>query len=234
MNPTVAALSRAAVALAAALAVAACTPPDAPPADPAAEATPEDVAAIEDAATASAPATADAPAAGDVAAMPAPPEASTPPSAPPAYDATIIGFDGYRGAAFGADEAAVRAAHPGALADTIPPDEPGGCYYVVQPGESGYALGFMFEQDRFVRVDVETHDVVAPGGLAVGMGEDDVRAAFPAMETQPHHYTDGKYLVVSPPDGGDARLVFETDAAGRIERWRIGLPPPVHYVEGCS
>ena len=72
------------------------------------------------------------------------------------------------------------------------------------------------------------------GGLTVGMSADDVRAAFPDVEEQPHKYTDGQYLVVRPADGGEGRLVFEVDADGRITEWRIGLEPQVHYVEGCS
>ena len=55
------------------------------------------------------------------------------------------------------------------------------------------------------------------------------------MTEQPHKYVEGgKVLVVAPADGGEARLVFETDAEGRITSWRIGLEPQVHYVEGCS
>jgi len=29
-------------------------------------------------------------------------------------------------------------------------------------------------------------------------------------------------------------LLFETDAAGKITRWRVGVPPQIDYVEGCS
>lgn len=35
-------------------------------------------------------------------------------------------------------------------------------------------------------------------------------------------------------DGSEAVLPFETDAQGRVEEWRIGLPPQVDYVEGCG
>jgi hypothetical protein len=31
-----------------------------------------------------------------------------------------------------------------------------------------------------------------------------------------------------------AKLVFETDAAGKATAWRVGLSPQVDYVEGCS
>ena len=106
--------------------------------------------------------------------------------------------------------------------------------YRVQLASDGYATGFMFEGGKFVRVDVDTDNLVAPGGLVVGMTAADVLAAFPDAEQQPHKYTDGKYLVVKPADGGEGRLVFEVDEDGRITEWRIGLEPQVHYVEGCS
>ncbi len=170
---------------------------------------------------------------------PAAPAAPAPPAAPtpgPVYDETLVNFGGYRTATFNSDAAAVRSAYDGTLAATPPPESPEACHYLLpQPmGPGGYLRGFMFEGGRFVRVDIDDPAVVAPGGITIGMTEADVRAAFADVEVQPHKYSDGKYLVVAPPDGGEARLVFETGADGRIEEWRIGLPPQVHYVEGCS
>jgi hypothetical protein len=68
------------------------------------------------------------------------------------------------------------------------------------------------------------------------MTADAVRAAYPGqVEEQPHKYVEGgKVLVVTPPGGGTARLVFEVNAAGIVTEWRLGLPPQVHYVEGCA
>ncbi|TQC57293.1 lectin, partial [Pantoea dispersa] len=34
--------------------------------------------------------------------------------------------------------------------------------------------------------------------------------------------------------GQSGVLVFETDAAGKVVAWRVGLPPQVDYVEGCG
>ena len=119
-----------------------------------------------------------------------------------------------------------------------PPDEPGGCHYLLSKPRSqeGFGLAFMIEGDKFVRYDVDSPTLVAPGGLTVGRQAQDVQSAFGAqVEVQPHKYVEGgKVLVVRPADGGEARLVFETDAAGTITSWRIGLEPQVHYVEGCS
>ena len=41
------------------------------------------------------------------------------------------------------------------------------------------------------------------------------------------------YLRVPLPDGQGA-LVFETDAEGKVVRWRAGLPPQIDYLEGCG
>lgn len=87
-----------------------------------------------------------------------------------------------------------------------------------------------------MRLDVQTADYPAPGGGRVGMSAAEIRARYAGrLEEAPHKYVEGgKYLSVAPEGGGPARLVFEADAAGRITSWRIGLPPQVHYLEGCS
>jgi hypothetical protein len=191
---------------------------------------------------------ADAPPAAEVPAAVAEQPAAAPPPAPaptpapipapgaPVYDETLVNWGGYRSATFNSDADAVRAAAEVTLQGEPDPDNgPDACWYLMPPTDSaGYRYAFMMEQGKFVRLDVVTADIVAPGGIVTGMTTADVLAAFPATEQQPHHYTDGKYLVVAPPEGGESRLVFEVDAAGKIERWRIGLPPQVHYVEGCS
>jgi len=215
-----------AVAAVLALALSACSP-DAPPAD--------DTGAANDATddgSASMP-------------PPAPPAPPSPPSVPeppapapdrPVYDETVVNFGGYRTATFNSDADAVRAAWTGTLQAQPPPESPDACHYLMpeKTGPDGYGTAFMFEGGKFVRIDVDTAGLVAPGGLVTGMTAADVRAAFPDVEEQPHKYIDGKYLVVAPADGGEGRLVFEVDEQGTITEWRMGLEPQVHYVEGCS
>ena len=41
-------------------------------------------------------------------------------------------------------------------------------------------------------------------------------------------------LRVADPGGGNGALVLELDKDGRVDEWRIGVPPQVDYVEGCS
>jgi hypothetical protein len=55
------------------------------------------------------------------------------------------------------------------------------------------------------------------------------------MSQMPHKYVEGSvYLRAMDPKGGKSALVFEVDPSGKATDWRIGVPPQVDYVEGCS
>jgi hypothetical protein len=55
------------------------------------------------------------------------------------------------------------------------------------------------------------------------------------LQAAPHKYVEGgHYLSMSASGVASSKLVFETDAAGKATAWRVGLPPQVDYVEGCS
>lgn len=148
--------------------------------------------------------------------------------------ATLARYDGYGDTRFGMDEAAFGQAWAGELQGA---PEPGAdCYYkrpawVKQPRD----FAFMFEHGRFVRYEVGTAKEAAPGGGAVGMDETQIRRLYgDRVAEQPHKYLAGaKYLRVEAT-AGKGVLLFETDAAGKVTRWRAGVPPQVDYVEGCS
>lgn len=147
-----------------------------------------------------------------------------------------ITFAGFGPAAFGAGAESVRQAWGGTLRAL--PDDAAPCHYLSPPVESdsGYQVAFMVEDGRFVRIDIASPRVVAPGGGRVGMRIEDLEALYPGMvERQPHKYVeDGQYLRIRDPDGGPGVLVFEADDDGLLGEWRIGLPPQVDYVEGCA
>lgn len=148
-----------------------------------------------------------------------------------------VGFAGFGPAKFGGTQEDVRMAWGGDLGDAQP-SEPGGCYYLIpQPlTEAGYRVAFMIEGDRFVRMDVRADDTTAPGGGKVGMTADEIKALYgERVEQRPHKYDPaGSYLRVTDAAGSNGVLVFETDADGRVDAWRVGVPPQVDYVEGCS
>ncbi len=111
------------------------------------------------------------------------------------------------------------------------------CYYlspkwVKVPSD----FAFMIEEGRFVRYDVGTDKQAAPGGGKVGMGTDELQKLYNhALESAPHKYVQGGHtLSVAARGVAPSKLVFEADAAGKISAWRVGLPPQVDYVEGCS
>jgi hypothetical protein len=142
--------------------------------------------------------------------------------------------DGYAALRFGMDEAGLRAAWDGPALQPLGEGE--GCRYLSPEGQSAPAvLAFMLEGNRFVRYDVGQGNaaIAAPGGGRIGMTVAGLRALYPAAQAQPHKYVpDGRVLRV-PLQGGSV-LVLETGADGRASAWRVGLPPQVDYVEGCS
>ncbi|EIL91588.1 hypothetical protein UU9_03982 [Rhodanobacter fulvus Jip2] len=152
----------------------------------------------------------------------------------PVQPATMARYDGYGDMRFGMDEAAFATAWGGELNGAPQPGS--SCFYktprwVKHPVD----FAFMFEDGRFVRYDVGTARETAPGGGKVGMDEAEIRALYgERVEAQPHKYVAGAgYLRVAAPQGESA-LVFETDAQGKVTRWRAGVPPQVDYVEGCG
>jgi hypothetical protein len=137
--------------------------------------------------------------------------------------------------AFGASAQALRSAWDGTLEGGAEGD-PQACHYLFpapRPAD-GFGHAFMFEGGRFVRMDVDDADAVAPGGGRIGMTAAEIGTLYPGrIEERPHKYVEGaRYLRVT--GSGDALLVFETDAQGRITAWRVGLAPQVDYVEGCG
>ena len=166
-----------------------------------------------------------------------PPPAATTVAAPggvmPAAGA--ISFAGFGPAHWGASEEQVRQAWGKDMEDL--PKEHDGCYYLFpEPRrEAGYRFAFMMEGGKFDRIDVRTPDIAAPGGGKVGSDKTALLRLYPKGEEQPHKYVEGgKNLRIADPAGGAGVLIFELDPAGKATAWRVGVPPQVDYVEGCS
>jgi hypothetical protein len=89
---------------------------------------------------------------------------------------------------------------------------------------------------QIARVEVRDATVATAAGARVGDTESRINALYPGrVQTGPHKYTDGHYLVVRRGAGADSayRLVFETDGQ-RVTGYRGGRMPEVEWVEGCS
>lgn len=142
--------------------------------------------------------------------------------------------DGYGDLRLGMSAEEARAAWQGELkGDVVEPDN---CAYLRPKADAEFRVGFMFERGVFVRYDVAIEGEAAPGGGRVGQGRADIERLYAGrVQAQPHEYVQGgHYLRVTDPAIRDGALVFETDEAGRVTRWRIGRAPQVDYVEGCA
>ncbi len=164
--------------------------------------------------------------------VPAVPEAGA-----PMHDPLVIRYEGFGPAAFGANEEAVRMAW-GRPLEATRPQEGASCYYLypeMGPG-SKRGIGFMFEEGRFVRYDVQDASQIAPGNFKVGDAAADIKTAFAGrVEEAPHKYiAKGSTLTVTPEDQSEGRLIYEIGEDGTVLNWRVGVPPQVFYVEGCS
>ena len=174
-------------------------------------------------------------------AAPATPSVATSRPATPAATPTATStaaaparVDGYGPLRFGMEEAAMRTAWDGPALQGVGGGED--CHYLSPQGQAAPAmLAFMLEGGRFVRYDVgqDNTAMAAPGGGRIGQDATALRALYPGARVLPHKYVpEGSVLRV--PLAGDAVLVFETGADGRVSAWRVGVPPQVDYVEGCS
>jgi len=104
----------------------------------------------------------------------------------------------------------------------------------IKPKTGPKGIIMMVEKGEISRVDVTGGSVATVEGAKIGDSEDRIKSLYPGeVEVQPHKYTDGHYLVVTPKGGGNNRIVFETDGK-KVTRYRSGRLPAVQYVEGCS
>lgn len=169
-----------------------------------------------------------------------PTPASTASTATPASaadrDDTQASFVGYGGAKFGTPAADMEQAWGGEL-DVVGKEANPSCYFMTPkwvkvPAE----FNFMIGDGKFARYGTDSAKFVAPGGGKVGMGTRELQALYhDALQSAPHKYVQGgHYLSIAASGVSPAKLVFEADAVGTVTAWRVGLPPQVDYIEGCS
>lgn len=106
------------------------------------------------------------------------------------------------------------------------------CDYVRPKSQNGVAL--MVEKGEISRVDVQPGSSVATvAGAKIGDSEDRIKTLYPGIEVKPAKYAPGHYMEFTPKDGGNNRIVFETDGK-KVVKYRSGRLPAVEYVEGCG
>jgi hypothetical protein len=91
--------------------------------------------------------------------------------------------------------------------------------------EAKRGIGFMFEEAKFVRYDVDEVSHLAPGNSNFGDAAADIKAAFAGrIEEAPRKYIPrGFTLTVTPKDKSAARLIFDIGQDGKVANWRIGV-----------
>ena len=166
--------------------------------------------------------------------VPTPGPAPAPSPAPVDPTPSLAHWDGYGDTRFGMDEAAFKAAWGGDLNGLGESKDPKACHHLNPIGQKSPAqLAFMFDGGHFVRYTTDSDKQVAPGGGHRGMNVAGIEALYPGqVKASPHKYVEGgKYLRIVHDK---TVLVFETDAKGSVTEWRLGVPPQVDYIEGCS
>ena len=112
----------------------------------------------------------------------------------------------------------------------------GDCAY-YQPDSVSQALGFMVVDNRVIRVDVWPGSSLATvSGAKIGSTKQELADFYPdQIEAEPNPYTQGEFLTLTPQDPELAifRLVFETDATGKVVQYRAGQFPAVTWPDGC-
>lgn len=109
------------------------------------------------------------------------------------------------------------------------------CAY-VRAGRLPAGVGVMANNGEVARVDVDSGRVATAEGARVGDSEARIRSLYVGrLSMEPHKYTQGRYLIVTPRAPADSahRIIFETD--GRVvTKYRAGRQPEVRWVEQCG
>lgn len=147
-----------------------------------------------------------------------------------AADTWVVRFDGVGPVKIGMTLAQLSTA----LHQKFTEEESGseGCFYVHANGHGH--VGFMIEDSKLVRVDVEAPGISTVTGIQVGDAEARVRRVYGSrVKVTEHKYIDtGHYLTVRSADGA-LGVRFETDK-GKITTFYAGTYEAIQYVEGCE
>jgi hypothetical protein len=164
------------------------------------------------------------------------------PAQAPASTATASGdrdtlsqarWQGFGDMRFGMDEPSFRKAWGGELKGGAQVGSDCAMYAPVW-AKPPFELTFMLEHGHFVRYDVRGDKETAPGGGKVGMAKADVLALYAGKVKQGANKYDPDASVFRVDGESGAVLIFDIGADGKVKAWRMGVPPQIDYVEGCS
>jgi hypothetical protein len=92
-------------------------------------------------------------------------------------------------------------------------------------------LSLMVAHGRLARIDAYRGRWRSKSGIRIGDRAGKVRRRHPGLISRPHPYVEsGEYLIA----GARRRMIYETNAAGRVTSFRGGRTREVAYIEGCA
>ena len=151
--------------------------------------------------------------------------------------AAVLTPEGYGPVRIGMTEAEARKALGGEVAsDADVSQEPASCHHIWAGTRQQQAdLVYMVVDGRVSRVTAHLNSKARTDrGLGLGATEAAVRAAYPRLQVEPHHYIGepARYLTVwTTPNKRGVRYV--TDEKGIVREIHAG-DETIQYVEGCS
>jgi hypothetical protein len=120
----------------------------------------------------------------------------------------------------------------------VPESSTPACEYYKPAQDIIKGLGLMVVDGKIIRIDIRADSPTTTlSGIGIGATQADIEQKYPnQVEATPHLYTQGKYLTLTPSESEQSlyRLVFETDAEGKVTQFRTGQFPAVTWTEGCS
>lgn len=113
----------------------------------------------------------------------------------------------------------------------------GECAY-YQPQLQTQALGLMVVDDQIIRIDIWPGSTLKTvSGAHIGSSEQAIKDLYPGqIEVTVNPYIPGQVLTLVPKDPALSlyRMVFETDADGKVVQYRTGQFPAVAWSDGCA
>lgn len=111
----------------------------------------------------------------------------------------------------------------------------GNCQY-YRAKSNPEPIGFMVVDDQIIRIDIWPGSFTQTlSGIGIGSSEQAIYAAYPEqIEVSPNPTTGGHALTFVPDDQVSLyRIVFETDASGKVVQYQVGQFPAVSWSGGC-
>ena len=138
---------------------------------------------------------------------------------------------GYCGIAWGMDVSTATEVFLGAELEGGPgPGMEESCYFLRESGTQIAAI--MILDGEVSRIDVPARGISTESGAEVGTSDDELAILYPQLTESVNQYTARDEAVVNFENG--ARAIFEMDEDGYVTRYRVGIPPGIDNVEGCS